>query len=97
MSCRILGHTLYTGFKPPEPNDSPDEPEILYGDLNNDNIVNSSDAALLSRYVLEIIDEFPGSRKTADLNGDGVVNSVDYTILQRYLLEIITKFPVEDN
>lgn len=86
-----------TGFKPPEPNDSPGEPEIFYGDLNNDNIINSSDAALLSRYVLEIIDKFPVPEETADLNGDGIVNSVDYTILQRYLLEIITRFPVEGN
>ncbi len=86
-----------SGYEPPEEDEPSKEPEIVYGDLNNDKIVNSSDAALMSRYVLEIISEFSVPMENADLNGDGVVNSVDYTILQRYLLEVISKFPVEDN
>ncbi len=44
--------------------------DIVYGDLNGDGRINSVDAALLSRYVLEIIDSFPAPLESADLNGD---------------------------
>ena len=43
--------------------------DIVYGDLNGDGFINSVDAALLSRYVLEIIDSFPAPLESADLNG----------------------------
>ncbi|HHX18670.1 MAG TPA: glycoside hydrolase, partial [Clostridium sp.] len=83
-----------SGYNPPEEEEPSEEPEIIYGDLNNDTIINSNDAVLLSRYILEIIGEFSVPMKTADLNGDETVNSVDYTLLKRYLLEVITQFPL---
>jgi hypothetical protein len=70
--------------------------DIVYGDLNGDGRINSVDAALLSRYVLEIIDSFPAPLESADLNGDSRINSVDAAILSRYVLEIISSFPVND-
>ena len=68
--------------------------DIIYGDLNEDGMIDSVDAALLSRYILEISDGFPAPLESADLNGDGVVDSIDAVILGRYVLEIITSFPV---
>jgi peptidoglycan/xylan/chitin deacetylase (PgdA/CDA1 family) len=70
-------------------------PNVKYGDVNDDGVVNSMDASLLSRYVLEIIDSLPNI-DAADLNGDKTINSMDSTLLSRYILEVIDKFPVED-
>ncbi|MDQ2087217.1 glycoside hydrolase family 9 protein [Herbivorax sp. ANBcel31] len=74
-----------------------DEPEFIYGDLNGDGIVDSTDAVLLSRYILEISDQLSVPIEVADLNGDGEINSTDQMLLSRYLLEIIGEFPVESN
>ncbi|MDQ2085629.1 dockerin type I domain-containing protein [Herbivorax sp. ANBcel31] len=71
--------------------------DILYGDLNGDGVIDSSDLVLLKRHILKIITEFPveNGEVLADLNGDGDIDSTDYTLLQRYVLEKIDKFPVE--
>ena len=65
--------------------------DILYGDLNGDNIVNSLDCVLLGRFLLEIINDFPNLNgiNAADLNKDGIINSVDYTLLSRVCLGVI--------
>ncbi|MFZ5990059.1 MAG: glycoside hydrolase family 9 protein [Bacillota bacterium] len=69
-------------------------PEILYGDLNGDGSINSTDYTLMKRYILVIIKEFSVPSNAADLNGDGSINSTDYTLMKRYLLRIIPDFPV---
>ncbi|RCX17589.1 lysophospholipase L1-like esterase [Anaerobacterium chartisolvens] len=70
------------------------EPEILYGDLNGDKNINSTDLALMKRYIIGSITEFPVPSKAADLDGNGSINSIDYSLLNRYLLQLITDFPV---
>ncbi|TYQ14895.1 UNVERIFIED_CONTAM: alpha-tubulin suppressor-like RCC1 family protein [Acetivibrio alkalicellulosi] len=69
--------------------------EFIYGDLNGDGVVNSTDITLARRYLLEIISDFPSPNglKAADVNGDGQINSTDYALLRRYILEIIDIFP----
>lgn len=71
-------------------------PVLEYGDLNEDGIINSSDYVLITRYILEVINSFPGScgEQAADLNGDGRINTIDAAILKRYLLEIINELPI---
>lgn len=83
------GATKIFGLEP----ESSEEP-LLLGDLNDDGIINTSDYSLLTRYVLEIISEFPTPKGTsaADLNSDGIIDSLDCTLMQRYILEIIDKF-----
>lgn len=76
------------------PTPTPKNPEFKYGDLNNDTKINSTDYALLKRFILGTISEFSVPKEAADLNGDGKINSTDYTIMKRYLLEIIEDFPV---
>ncbi|HEX9059954.1 MAG TPA: family 43 glycosylhydrolase [Clostridia bacterium] len=72
-------------------------PTIAYGDVNGDGRINSTDYALIRRYILETIDAFPYENgvKAADLNGDNKINSTDYALLKRYILGNITSFPVE--
>lgn len=74
------------------PSPTPDN-DILYGDINNDRQINSTDMALLKRYLLEIVVLEPGKIAVIDLNKDGNVNSTDLAILKRYILGIILKLP----
>lgn len=68
---------------------------ITYGDLNGDGNVDSTDVALLKRYILGIIPNLTHS-KSADLNGDNSINSIDYSFLMRYVLQIVNEFPIQN-
>ncbi|HOM01842.1 MAG TPA: dockerin type I repeat-containing protein [Acetivibrio sp.] len=66
----------------------------LYGDLNADGSINSTDLTIMKRVLLKQrnVDDITA----VDLNGDGKVTSTDYMLLKKYLLNEIIKFPVED-
>lgn len=64
---------------------------VVYGDINGDGLINSTDYTLLKRYTLKIMQDI--DLKAADLNLDGFVNSTDLTILRRYILRIIITLP----
>lgn len=68
-------------------------PEVLYGDLNGDGKINSTDVSLMKRYILGSITEFSVPIKAADLNGNGSINSSDYALIKRYVIGAITGFP----
>lgn len=83
---------------PPQvtPTPTPTTPTIMYGDLNGDKEVNSTDLTVLKRYVLKTNTNLPDwSILAADVNGDGSVDSTDVTLMKRYILKIIDIFPVE--
>jgi archaellin len=69
-------------------------PDIVYGDLNGDNEVNSTDLTLLKRRILRKIDKFDVPDTHGDLNIDGSIDSFDLTIMKRYILRKITKLPI---
>jgi hypothetical protein len=71
----------------------------VYGDLDGDGFVDSTDVTYMKRYLLRRIKEFPNEKGliTGDLDGDGSINSTDLTYLKRYLLKKIKGFPVEVN
>ncbi len=66
-------------------------PEISYGDLNDDGTINSTDFALLKKYLLtgEAGDV---NLQAADVNADGAVNTIDLALLKSYLLGNISGF-----
>lgn len=70
-------------------------PAFKYGDLNGDNLINSTDYSLLKRYNLGLITDFSYllGIKAADVNGDGKINSTDLSYLKRYVLGLISSFP----
>jgi len=67
---------------------------VMYGDLNSDKKVNSTDVSLFKRYLLELTDDI--NVDAADLNLDKRINSTDFSILKRYVLEIITELPLKN-
>lgn len=94
------GNPSYTPSPTPTKSSMPTPsptPSVLYGDVNGDGKVNSTDLTTLKRFLLRIIDEFPSpnGRIAADVNGDKKITSTDLTLMNRYLLHIIDKFPVE--
>ena len=71
---------------------------FIYGDVNGDNVVNSTDYALMKRYILGIITDFPyeNGLQAADVNADGAINSTDYALMKRFILGLITIFPADE-
>jgi len=88
--------TITAVFKPKEviPTPTP-TPEILYGDLNGDNKVTSTDLLVCKRYLLFDLKPEQINLPAGDLDGNGKITSTDYTYLKRYLLKQIDKFPVQ--
>lgn len=68
---------------------------FIYGDVDGDKEVTSTDYAYMKRYLLGTVSEFPSSNGliAADLDGDMAVTSTDYSILKRYLLGKIIELP----
>lgn len=74
------------------PSPTSTNPTIVYGDLNNDGDVNSTDLTMMKRILLKIPQTGVNS-VAADVNVDGSVDSTDVTILKRYIMSIIDSLP----
>lgn len=70
-----------------EDKDDDDGGDVLLGDINSDGVIDTIDATLLSRLVLEIRVN-NANRKAADINQDGEIDTLDYSLLSRHILEI---------
>ena len=57
----------------------------LYGDLNNDGVLDNNDIDKLTKYLNGSTGLDNQARKNADVNGDGVINNTDLTLLQNYI------------
>lgn len=70
--------------------------DYLYGDVNGDSKVTSTDARLVLRYAAKI--ETPSNAQfvLADVNGDAKVNSTDANALQKYVAHTILQLPIYD-
>lgn len=69
--------------------------EIMYGDLNGSNSVDSIDFAIMRTYLLGMTTLTEEALKAADVNGDGSANSIDFGIMRQYLLGFILDFPAK--
>lgn len=65
---------------------------VLYGDVNDDGLVDSLDVTILKRIVLR---KYTGSynAEAADVNADKALDSFDVTILKGFVLRKIDKLP----
>lgn len=69
----------------------------LYGDINGDNKITSTDYALMDRYISKQITLSEQQIKYADLNADTIVSNSDKDLLSNYIYGLIFSFPVENN
>lgn len=71
-------------------------PQITYGDVDGDGSVNSNDYAFIRKYLLGLIDTFPGrdGLEAADVNKDGAINSTDFAWVKKYLLGDVDELPI---
>ena len=61
---------------------SPMTEYTLYGDLNNDGLLDNNDIDKLTKYLNGSTGLDNQARKNADVNGDGLINNTDLTLLQ---------------
>ncbi|HPD00169.1 MAG TPA: carbohydrate-binding protein, partial [Acetivibrio sp.] len=66
--------------------------DIIYGDLNDDKSVDSTDVTMMKRFLLKKLDLSETARTNADVNKDGSVDSTDLTLIKRYVLKKIDSF-----
>jgi len=86
----IQGYT-YGGFGCEQGENLPSSPikdYVMYGDVNEDGIVDLIDSVLLDRYLNENETISVQGKKNADVNADGSVNSIDLQLLDEYLTEV---------
>jgi arabinoxylan arabinofuranohydrolase len=65
------------------------------GDLNGDDSVDATDYALMKKYLLGLINDFPveNDLTAGDLNLDGVIDALDFAVFKKYLLGVISELP----
>lgn len=77
----------------PTSSDSTNPDDLLYGDVNNDNHVNSTDIVVLNKYLISDV-MYPlqneAAYKKADTVYDGEINSKDSMAIINYVLQTLT-------
>lgn len=71
-----------------------DTKEIIYGDINNDTVIDVLDIISLKNSLLY---NKQVSIDAADVNGDDVVNSQDLLLIKEYVLGKISVFPIQSS
>ncbi len=67
----------------------------IIGDLNGDNSVDAADYAMMKKYLLGLIEDFPAQNdiEAGDLNKDSVIDALDFAVFKKYLLGTIPSLP----
>ena len=68
---------------------------VLYGDVDGNGRINTSDAAMAYGYVNGRITFDERQKKVVDVNGDGKINTSDAAFIYAYVNGRIQQFPVE--
>ena len=64
----------------------------LLGDVNNDGLVNTGDAAAVLKVSAELAEIQGDDRTAADVNRDQNINTSDAALIEKYAAELITEF-----
>ncbi len=72
---------------------APQDPEILYGDVNGDGKVNAKDATAILKYVVGRLNETEINLLAADVNGDTKVNAKDATAILKFIVGKLEALP----
>lgn len=77
----------------PTPSSSFNPDELVYGDVNNDNLINSTDIVVVNKYILSNT-MYPlqneEAYEKADVVYDGEINSKDSMAIINYVLQVLT-------
>lgn len=71
------------------------EPDVKYGDVNNDGTVDVSDAMLVCQIYLGNVTPTDAQKLAANVSGDDAVDVSDAMMICQYYLGNITEFPAE--
>ncbi len=69
-----------------------EDASILLGDVNDDGLVNVTDATLVQKHLAKITTFTDDMEVRADVNKDGVVNINDASLIQKYAAQLISSF-----
>ncbi|HXK77154.1 MAG TPA: dockerin type I domain-containing protein [Oscillospiraceae bacterium] len=70
---------------------TPAESDVIYGDVNGDETVDSGDAVLILKYAAQLIDESGlAVPAAADVNSDGTIDSGDAVLILKYAAQLLT-------
>ena len=61
---------------------------IIYGDIDEDGKITSSDSVILARYLEKGEKLTEQAKKNADINGDGTITKEDSTLLGEFLVDL---------
>ncbi len=61
---------------------------LIFGDVNGDGKINSTDITTLKRHILKLNPLTGKLLSACDVNKDGKYNSTDYTIMKRHILKL---------
>ncbi|MGM0689603.1 MAG: exo-beta-N-acetylmuramidase NamZ domain-containing protein, partial [Bacillota bacterium] len=70
-------------------------PEVTYGDLNGDGLVDVRDVVMAMQYVLKLRTLTDKQITAADVTGDGEINVKDVVRMMQYALGLIDNFRAE--
>ena len=63
------------------------EDGILYGDVNQDGVINMEDVVKISKFITGQIELTDDQKKLADIDQDGVIDTADTQILAEYIVD----------
>ncbi len=69
--------------------------KIRNGDVNEDGVTNSIDAALTLQYIAGIVSDLPGIVR-ADVDTDGVINAVDTALILQFDAGLLNSLPLDE-
>ncbi len=75
--------------------DPPPPPEVNYGDIDGNDIIDASDALLVLQDYVGKITLSDAQKKAADCSGEGIVDAADALLILQHYVSKITEFPAE--
>lgn len=72
--------------------DTDESQNVLYGDVNNDGIIDITDATMIQKYIVGIEKFTDDQFKRADVNFDGSIDVSDATLISKYIVGIVNSF-----
>ncbi|MCI8670197.1 MAG: hypothetical protein HFI34_11885 [Lachnospiraceae bacterium] len=65
----------------------------LYGDVNNDGIIDNKDVELIQEYLVDLVELDKYQLIAADVDKDGEVSIMDATLIQKLIEGLIDELP----